>query len=193
MNSRQSSGSARVNRFQALEIALERAPEVQLARKIAAVANPHRVRARAQRAPMSRHSRLWSMACRRTAASVCAETAELVRHLLVGLILKGVRVHRVEEQAARLGERAQLAGIGGLVPGNMQRDAGRRARQLEDDLAVLELLEHVARLAGHRKAREPRPARSTSPRRHGDAERHRAVDEVSTSTPRRASCRPRWS
>ena len=110
--------------MQAVEVAIERAAEVQLAREIAAVADPYRMRARAEggadieafevvldRLPPHRRIRV-------------AEAAEFIRQRLRRLILKGVGIHRIEVQPARLGGRAQLDEVGGLVPGDVQRDAG---------------------------------------------------------------------
>ena len=51
----------------------------------------------------------------------------------------------------------------------MRRDRRRRTPELLDHRAVFELLEDVARLAGHGKAREPRAARADAPARN----RHR--------------------
>ena len=63
----------------------------------------------------------------------------------------------------------------GLVPRDMQRHGRRRARQLVDDRAVVELVEDVARLAGAGEAREARAAGADAPGRHGHVERRDLV------------------
>ena len=120
--------------------------------------------------PSLMHSRLCSIACRRTAGSVWREAAELVGERLAGRILKGVGVHRVEAEAARLGVVDQLGRIVVAVPGDVQRDARRRAGQLMDDGAIVELVEDVARLADAGEAGEARAAGADAPGRHGDRE-----------------------
>src|SRR5207237_4169761 len=106
------------------------------------------------------------------------QASELVGVFLPGLILEGVGVHRVEVQAARGGELLQLAGVLRLVPGDVERDSGRRADELKDGRAIFKLLEDAARLAGAGKAREARPARADAPRGDGDAELLRLRREV---------------
>src|SRR5262249_16036279 len=106
-----------------------------------------------------------------------AEAPELVRVPLALLVLERVRVHGVEEEAAGLGEGAQLARIVRLVPGNVEGDSGGGPRELEDDRAVLDLLEDVAGLARAGEPREPRAPRAHSPRRHRHAEGRGFRDE----------------
>ena len=116
------------------------------------------------------------------------QAAEFVRQRLAGLVLERVRVHRVEVKPA-LGARTRAAPqVVGLVPRDMERDRRRRAHELEDRRAVVELFEDVARLACPGKSRETRAAGADAPRRHGDLKR-RAPASVrsSMSTPRRRS------
>jgi hypothetical protein len=94
-------GQRRVDRAQALEIALERAPEVDLAREVAAVADPDRVRARAEL-----HAELEAVEVVLDGLAShgrvrVRQASELVRQLLSELVLEGVRVHRVDEEPAR--------------------------------------------------------------------------------------------
>ena len=98
-----------------------------------------------------------------------AKRAELVGELLVPGVGEGVGVHRVEAEAEARGGLLQPLRIG-LVPRNVQRDGRRRARQLLDDGAILDLVEDVARLAGAGKAREARAAGADAPGRDGDME-----------------------
>ena len=99
------------------------------------------------------------------------EAAELVGERLAGRILKGVGVHRVEAEAAPFGVVDQFGRIVVAIPGDVQRDARRRAGQLMDDGAIVELVEDVARLADAGEAREARAAGADAPGRHGDRER----------------------
>ena len=64
------------------------------------------------------------------------------------LVLKRVRVHRVEAESERGAVFRKALVVVGAIPGKMQRDRGSCAGQLVDDGAVLEFLEYVARLAG---------------------------------------------
>ena len=65
---------------------------------------------------------------------------------------------------------AQRGEIVGAIPGYVQRNGWRGAGQPVDDGAVLELLEHIARLAGTGESSEPRAAGAHAPRRQGHAE-----------------------
>src|SRR5712691_9318906 len=98
------------------------------------------------------------------------EAAELVRELLARLILKRVRVHRIEVQPARACKLAEIARVIGLVPWNVQGHRRSRAHELEDGPAVFELLVDIARLARTREPGKASPARSNSPRRNCYAE-----------------------
>src|SRR6266705_843629 len=99
-----------------------------------------------------------------------SETPELVRELLARLILKGVRVHRIEVQPARTRKLAEIARVIRLVPWNVQGHCGSRAHELEDRAAVFELLVDIARLARTGEPVKASPARSNSPRRNCYAE-----------------------
>ena len=88
------------------------------------------------------------------------------------LVLEGVRVHGVEEEAAPLGEGLELGRSLRLVPGDVQGDAGGHPHQAMDDLAVLELLEDVPRLAGTSKPGEARAPRAHAPGGDGHPEGH---------------------
>lgn len=106
-----------------------------------------------------------------------AEGAELVAEALPRPVLEGVGVHRVEAEAERGGTLPQLAGVGRLVPRDVQRHAGRAAGEPVDDGRVVQLLEHVARLAGPGEAAEARAAGAERPRRERDLEAPHRVDE----------------
>ena len=93
------------------------------------------------------------------------------------MILERVRVHRLDEQAPRLGEHAQDRDTLGTVPRDVQRDSRRRANELEHDLTVFELFEHIPRFARSRKACEPRASSADAPRRDRHAERDRPLGE----------------
>ena len=177
MNSRQSAGRSLVDLAQALEVARQGVPHVHLPGEVASVSHPHGVGA----GPQLRAERdAVAVVLHRLIADGgvgVAEAPELVREELARLVLERVGVHRVDEQPARLCERLELRRAVRLVPGDVQRDAGGRSHELQDDLAVLELLEDVARLAGRGEAREPRAARPHAPGRHGHAEAHRAAGE----------------
>jgi hypothetical protein len=108
-----------------------------------------------------------------------AETAELVGELLLGLVLEGVGVDRVEAQAQLVAELLHRVHVLVLVPGEMQRDGRRRAGQPLDRGAVFQLVEHVARLADAGEPGEARAAGADTPARDGDAEaRHGLGDRL---------------
>ena len=163
-------GQARIDLGKRLEIPVEHAIEVRLAGEVGAVGDPHRQRLRAELladldAFEIMRDRLVPHGLRRV-----GQRAELVGELLPGLVLKGVGIDRVEADAERLGEFGERAIIADLVPREMRRAGRRGARELLDRRAVLELVEHVARLAGAGKAGEARAAGADAPGRHGDAE-----------------------
>src|SRR5208282_6635382 len=90
------------------------------------------------------------------------QAAELVGQL-TRKVFERIRIDGVENDPIGARKVPQFAEIVNPVPGKMWRHRGRRTSQLLDHGAVLELLEDVARLAGHRKAREPRAARADPP------------------------------
>ena len=98
------------------------------------------------------------------------QRAELVGERLARLVLERVGVDRVEAEAQRLGALGEFAVVADLVPGEMRRAGRRRARELVDRRAILELVENVARLAGAGKAGEARAAGADAPGRDGDGE-----------------------
>ena len=144
-----------------------------LAREVAAVADPDRVRAGAELLAERHAVHVVRDGLLAHGGVGVGERAELVRMRLAGLVLEGVGVGGAEREAAFGGERAQRGGIVGLVPRDVQRDVGRDAHQAVDQVAVLDLLEHVARLAGPREAGEPRAAGGDAPRRDRHDERLR--------------------
>src|SRR5688572_29858595 len=150
---------------------------MQLSGEIAAVANPDGMRAGSQRGADLETFEIVLDRLTPHRGIAMTETAELVRQRLSGAILKRIRVDRVDGEPACLRVRPQLAGIPGCVPWDMKGYARSGAREPEHHLAIVELLEHIPRLAGNRKAREPRAARSQAPRWHGHVERHEARDE----------------
>jgi hypothetical protein len=93
------------------------------------------------------------------------------------LILERVRVHGAEGEAAGGRVVLQHARVRGPVPGDVQRDLGRRAHERLHGGAVVELLEHVAWLAGAGEAREARAAGADPPRGQCDAQRLGAADQ----------------
>src|SRR5262245_29821809 len=120
------------------------------------------------------------------------DAAELVRVGLSGLILERVGVHGVEAEAETFAVLAQRIDIAHTIPWKMQRDRRRRAGELLDHRAVLELVEDVARLARAGEAREARAARAHAPRRQSDAEladaRGDALDVEIAPAERAAEC-----
>jgi len=100
------------------------------------------------------------------------ETAELVRHLAVArrrrVVLEGVGVHGVEADAALERVRTQPTRVGGIIPGYVQADRARGARQGVERGDVVDLLLRRARLTAEGEARESRPADSQRPRRSGN-------------------------
>jgi hypothetical protein len=159
-----------VDRLHALEIALQGPREMLLSGEIGAVRDPDGERLRAQHLAeldafdVMRH-RLRP--CRRVGMR---QAAELVGMLLVGLVLESVGIDRVEAEAELVAELLHRMHVLVLVPGEMQRDGRRRPGQLLDRGAVLELVEHVARLADAGEAGEARAAGADAPARNRDAE-----------------------
>ena len=98
------------------------------------------------------------------------QAAELVRQRLVLLVGKGVGVDRVKPQAEGLGVLAQFFVVVDLVPRKVRRHGGRAAHQLVDHAAVLQLVEHIARLALAGEAGEARAAGAHAPAGHGHGE-----------------------
>ena len=128
-------------------------------------------------APISRHSRLCSTAWSPDRLVGVAQAAKLVGVLLPRLILEGIGVGGVDEQAPGRGKRLQLRRALGTIPRNVQGHAGRDAHEPKDRLAVLELLEDRLRFAGRRKPSEARTTGGQRPGRHGDAKRHREISD----------------
>ena len=122
-----------------------------------------------------------------------AEAAEFIGQRLRRLILKGVGIHRIEEQPARLGGRAQIDEVGGLVPGDVQRDAGveRVSLNTTSQSSSFSKMLRGSPAIGNRANRVP-----PDPSPHDGTATVNAIarsTSVSASTPRRASCRARWS
>ena len=116
------------------------------------------------------HSRLCATAWSRVAFVAVGQRAELVGERLAGLVLEGVRVDGVEADAERLRPLGELAIVADLVPRKVGRAGRRRAGELVDRRAVLELVEDAARLARTGKPGETRAAGPDAPGRHGDGE-----------------------
>ncbi len=164
---------SRVDVAHALKVQLERATKVLLTGEVPAVADPDRVRLRADLPPQLDALDVVLDGLPAHVRFGVREAAVLVRVRLARLILERVGVHRVEVQAARARELDERVRVFGPVPGDVERDAGGRADELVDGRAVFELLEDAARLAHAGEAREARPARPHAPRRHRHAERLR--------------------
>src|SRR5882672_1423804 len=103
-------GQRGVNLAHASEVAFECATKVLLAREIPAVADPNRMGCRAQRfADLNAFEVVFdglpahSFVGMRKATEFVRESSRL--------ILKGVRVHRVEVQSALRGKLSQLSGV----------------------------------------------------------------------------------
>ncbi len=105
------------------------------------------------------------------------QAAELVGVLLSRLILEGIGVGGVDEQAPGRRKRLQLRRALGAIPRNVQGHAGRDPHETKDRLAVLELLEDRLWFAGRRKPSEARTAGGQRPGRYGDAKRHREIGD----------------
>jgi hypothetical protein len=161
-----------VDRPTALQIPVERAARVHLSREVAAVADPDRVRRGAQLgADREAFDVVFDSLPPHGRVGV-REAAELVRQRLPLVILEGVRVRRVDVQAARRGIPPQFGRRVGSVPRNVQRDGRRHADEAVDDGAVVDLLVDRLRLATAGKAPEAGAAGRERPRRQRDAERH---------------------
>ena len=171
-------GERVVDRAHAVEISLERLTKRHLPRKVAAVADPHRQRLRSEHRadPNAFEVVLDGLAANRGIRM--RQAAVLVREWLTGLVLKGVRVHRIDVQSASPRERPELGRAVGLVPRNVQRDARRRSHQSEERGAVVDLLEYGARLAWPREPREPGAAGADAPGRHRHSERQRPIQKA---------------
>src|SRR5262245_18041637 len=98
-----------------------------------------------------------------------SQAAKLVRENLSRLVLKGVRVHRVEVEVVLARESAKLRSIFRLVPRNVQRHGRRRPDEFENSGAILQLFVNVPRFAGLWEASETCSTGSDAPRRNSDA------------------------
>ena len=178
---------------QAPEVPVERSPKVLLAGVVSAVTDPHGQRLGAELlADLDALAVVLDGLLAHRWVGV-RQTAELVRVLLSGLVLEGVRVDGVEAQAEFFRECLELGGVLGLVPGEVERNPGRDAGQLVHDRAVVQLLEDVAGLARLRKAREPRAARAHAQDGSATEKVLACWTILSIAMLRRASCSPRWS
>jgi hypothetical protein len=105
---------------QAFEVPIEGLPEVKLTWKISAIANPDGVRSRAKAEPDAEALEVVLDRLTPNGRIDVREAAVLVRQTLIGLILKRIRVHRFDEQSARLGEHAQHRTAVGTIPRDVQ-------------------------------------------------------------------------
>lgn len=96
------------------------------------------------------------------------EAAVAIADRLLGLVLEGVRIDRVEAESERGRFLAQRGVVTDLVPREMGRDPRGSARELVDDCAVGELLVDVGWLARDREFGETRAPASRAPGRDGD-------------------------
>src|SRR3954468_6416220 len=140
--------------------------EVVLAGVVRAVGEPQRLRRRPE---LLRDPHALEQVVDRLAADRLVG----VRHraeLVVG-VLEQVRVDGADAQAELLGVAAQGRQVVDRVPGEVQRDGARGARQPVDLGGVLEALEDVARAAGLLEGGEARSGVAVAPRRRLDDER----------------------
>ncbi|MNK85174.1 hypothetical protein D3C87_1050480 [compost metagenome] len=166
-------GQGAVDVAHAVEVTFQRAAQIVLARKVGAIAHPHRQRRRAQRTPQFDAVDIVLDGLRAHGRAMRRQAAVFVRLRLSGLVLEGIRIDGVKAQAVSLGGLAQGGRVADLVPWKMQRDGGRRLRQLVDDGAIFELFKHVARFAQAGETGKARAARAGAPAGYGHGKRLR--------------------
>src|SRR5207237_3215593 len=120
-------GQSLVDVAHAVEVQLKHATKVLLTGEVSAVADPDRVSLRADLLPQLDALDVVLDGLPADGRVRVCERAVLVGLRLVDLILKRVRVHRVEVQAARARELDERVGGLRLVAGDVARGAGRRA------------------------------------------------------------------
>ena len=153
------------------QIPIERSRQILLTREIRAVANPHSQRIRTKLPSdfdafdVVFHSLLTRRGHRGRKRS------SRVALLLVRLILKGIRIHRIEGEPQCFGLFPQCAIVVDLVPGEVRRDPRRDRRELLDDPTIFKLFVNIVGFPREWKPCEARPAPSDSPTRNCYAER----------------------
>ncbi len=95
-----------------------------------------------------------------------------------GIVLEGIRVHRIEAQAQLGGVPGECGRVGRIVPGDVQTHAAVGARERMEDRDVVDLLLGGSRLARDGEAREPGAARAERPGGCCDLEPGNLVDDL---------------
>ena len=163
--------------MQAVAYAVEAAAQGHLSRIVRPVRQPDGDRRAAELLSNLDHAKVVLDGLASYCGARVAEGAELVAVLLSGLVLEGVRVHRIEAEAEPSGVGADGVEVPWLVPGDVQGDAWRRAGELLYEAGVFHLLEQRARLALAGEATEARAAGGEGPRRECDLERLHLRDD----------------
>src|SRR5690606_20448224 len=145
-----------------IQITPEGTGKIHLAREVRAVPDPYRQRLRAQFLPDLDAFDVVSYGLTAHGRVRMRKRAELVRVRLTLRIGKSVGVLRIDRQAEAGSCLPQTLRIR-LVPRDMQRNGGCRARQLMNDGAILDLVEYVARLARAWKTCKARTASAHAP------------------------------
>ena len=169
-------GQGGVNVLHGGKVILEHAREALLAGEVGAVADPDRdglapeLLADLDAADVVGHG---LGACRGTGIG---ERAVFVAVGLVDLVLKGVRIHRIEAEAVLRRLLPQGVVIRHLVPREMRADGAGAACQLLDHAAISKLIMDAARFAQTGEAGKAGAAGADAPCRDGDRPCHRALD-----------------
>ncbi len=174
----------RVDLVCAVEVAVERGPEVLLAGEISAVADPD---GQGGRPELAADLDAFDVVGDRLVAHRLVgrgQAAVLVGMDLAGLVLKGVGIDRIEAQVQAFGLFAQGPVVADLVPGEMRRNPGRDPAKLLDHPAVLKLFVDIGGLTGDRELGEARPAAPRAPGRQGERKAaHLGLDSVDILAP----------
>ena len=177
---------------------LELAAEAGLPRVVGAVGEPDRDGGRSQRDAQLDDGLVVLDGELPHARIRVAHRPELVGDLAIagggGIVLEGVRVHRVEAQAQLGGVLRECGGVGRIVPGDVQAHAAVGARECVEGRDVVDLLLGGSRLArrwescrsGCRPRRAPRRAR-----RPGTGRSRRRAPSTRSPNARRAPRRTR--
>src|SRR5262245_45913358 len=99
----------------AFQVSLERATRVNLAREVSAIGDPNRKRLRAENSAYLDALDVVFDSLQSHARIGMSETTEVVRQFLTTLVLKRIRIHRIEVESALAGESSQLGRVFRLV------------------------------------------------------------------------------
>src|SRR5829696_2341526 len=113
-----------------------------------------------------------------------AERAELIAQALARLILKGVRVHRVEPDAQPSCVVEHFIDVVELVPRDVEGQSRRAGGQTVHEGGVLHLLAERVRLASAGEPAEASPSSRERPRRERDLEAVHRGDQLFRVAPR---------